>query len=307
MAHIADRLYEKKWGLSITYSYPRVHIEGVSWNDTVKMFDVKKFARQLSEMGVGYILWAALHNSEHMNVPNATYEKIAGTKPGEITSTRDIILELYEELSKYDIDLYLYFPANGPRVESEVTRKLGFFYDYAEVFTLEGNKPLPEGRLSDEYTARWSSVLHEIAERYKGKVKGYWIDNCSVLLGFNQHKMKPFFDAVKTADPNAIITFNKGVAPALRKWYEKEDYTAGEFNEFEYIPEGRFTEGLQNHIFGPMGSKWGKADARYSREYMLDYIRKVNKAGAAVTVNVKIYADGSLEEVQKNSLMLADL
>jgi hypothetical protein len=40
---------------------------------------------------------------------------------------------------------------------------------------------------------------------------------------------------------------------------------------------------------------------------MRDYIRKVNKAGAAVTVNVKIYADGSLEEVQKNSLILADL
>ena len=307
MAHIADRLYEKKWGLSITYSYPRVKTEGEKWNDTVKRFDVPKFAKTLSEMGVGYILWAVIHNSEHMNVPNATYDKIAGTMPGEICSTRDIVSELYEELSKYGIDIYLYFPANGPRVESEITRKLGFFYDYAEVYTLEGNKPLPEGRLNDEYTARWSSVLSEIAKRYAGKVRGYWIDNCSVLLGFDQGKMKPFYDAVKAADPNAIITFNKGVAPELRKWYEKEDYTAGEFNEFEYIPKGRFTDGLQNHVFGPMGSKWGKADARYSREYMLDYIRKVNAEGGAVTVNVKIYPDGSLEDVQKASLMLKDL
>jgi hypothetical protein len=40
---------------------------------------------------------------------------------------------------------------------------------------------------------------------------------------------------------------------------------------------------------------------------MRDYIRKVNEKGAVVTVNVKIYTDGSFSEAQKASLQLSDL
>ena len=100
MAHITDRLHEKKWGVSITYSYPRVKQEGMSWNDCVNSVNVKKLARELHEMGAGYLLWGVIHNSCHMNVPNATYDAIAGTRPGDICATRDIVEELYEELSK---------------------------------------------------------------------------------------------------------------------------------------------------------------------------------------------------------------
>ena len=314
MSHIADRLYEKKWGVSITYSEPRVKQEGMSWNDCVNSVNVKKLARDLHEMGAGYLLWAVLHNSPHMNVPNATYDAIAGTAPGEICATRDIVAELYDELSKYDIDLYLYFPGNGPRVRGEVTEKLGFRYDDAELYDEEGmprpdedNPVLLERRLNLDFVKRWSSVLKEISERYGDKIKGYWLDNFLPRLGFNQEFMKYYYDAAKSGNPNAIVTFNKGITPYLKRWYEKEEFTAGEFNEFEFIPSGRFTDGLQNHIFAPLGKTWGKEDARYSNEYMRDYIKRVNEAGAVVTVNIKVYTDGSLSEPQCKALMLRDL
>ena len=314
MSHIADRLYEKKWGVSITYSEPRVRKEGMSWNDCVSSLDIKKLARELHEMGAGYLLWAVLHNSPHMNVPNATYDAIAGTSPGEICATRDTVSELYEELSKYGIDLYLYFPGNGPRVRGEVTERLGFRYDDEELYDERGlpradedNPVLLENRLNIDFVKRWSSVLGELSMRYGDKVKGYWLDNFLPRLGFCQEFMKYYYDAAKSGNPDAIVTFNKGVTPYLKRWYEKEEFTAGEFNELEFIPDGRFTDGLQNHIFAPLGTTWGRDDARYTNEYMRDYIKRVNDAGAVVTVNIKIHTDGSLSEPQRKALMLRDL
>lgn len=314
MSHITDRIYEKKWGVSITYSEPRVRKDGVSWNDCVKNLDVKRLARELHEMGAGYLLWAVLHNSPHMNVPNATYDAIAGTRPGEICATRDTVLELYEELTKYDIDLYLYFPGNGPRVRGEVTERLGFRYDDAELYDERGlprpdseNPVLLEKRLNLGFVKKWSSVLGELSVRYGDKVKGYWLDNFLPRLGFDQEFMRYYYDAAKSGNPDAIVAFNKGITPYLKRWYEKEEFTAGEFNEFEFIPSGRFTDGLQNHVFAPLGSTWGKDDARYDNEYMREYIKRVNEAGGVVTVNIKVNADGSLSEPQRKALMLKDI
>ena len=314
MAHITDRLCEKKWGISMTYSYPRVKKEGMTWDECVHSVDVPRLAKSLHEMGVGYLLWGVVHNSPHMNVPNATYDALVGTAPGEICSTRDIVSELSDELAKYGIDLYIYFPGNGPRVESEITHKLGFFYDYAELYD-DAGLPLPddknpvllEGRMNETFVKRWASVLRELSLRYGDKVKGYWLDNFLRRMGFNEEFMKPYYDAAKAGNPDALVSFNRGVTPYLKRGYSEEQFTAGEFNEFEFIPEGRFTDGLQNHVFAPIGSTWGKEDARYTREYMRDYIRKVNAQGAVVTVNVKVYTDGSMNDAQRASLMLSDL
>ena len=314
MGHVTDRLCEKKWGISMTYSYPRVKKEGMTWDECVHSVDVPRLARELHEMGVGYLLWGVVHNSPHMNVPNATYDALVGTKPGEICSTRDVVSELSDELAKYGIDLYIYFPGNGPRVESEITHKLGFWYDNAELYDEKGmpvpdekNPLLLEKRLNMPFVEKWSSVLREISLRYGDKVKGYWLDNFLRRMGFNEELMKPYYDAAKAGNPNAVVCFNRGVTPYLKRGYSEEEFTAGEFNEFEFVPEGRFTDGLQNHVFAPIGPTWGREDARYTREYMRDYIRKVNAQGAVVTVNVKVYTDGSMNEAQRASLMLSDL
>ena len=198
-------------------------------------------------------------------------------------------------------------------MDSEFGTKMGFHYLPEDVWDMDkgvlrepsDNKVLAEKRLTDQYIRNWSAVLEEYAIRYGKRISGWWLDGFYDFFGFNDEKMKPFYDAVKKGNPDAIVAFNGGVKKETVRWFKEEEYTAGEFNELEFIPKSRFThDGAQNHILAPLGSTWGKGDARYSNEYMKNYIREVNKNGGVVTVDIKVYADGSFEDEQVKSMML---
>ena len=316
MQHITDRMYNKKWGVFNHYLDSTVLQDGLSWNDCVNSIDVKKIAKQLHDMGAGYYFITLQQVTKHMLAPNATFDKIAGTEPGDACAERDVVSELYDELSKYGIDLYLYFTSDGPHFDSVIGKKFGFYYEQNDVWDMENNGSLRpdnensvllEKRLSDDYIEKWSSVLKEYAVRYGDKVCGWWMDGFYTFFGYNQDKMKPFYNAIKAGNPNAVVAFNKGVHPKLLKWYEKEEFTAGEFNELEYVPDSRFLDGAQSHILAPLGSTWGKPDARYDNEYMRNYIRKVNEHGGVVTVDIKIKTDGSYCDEQIKALSLKNL
>lgn len=305
--HITDRLYNKKWGIFNHYLYGNVVDENTTWNEAVHKIDVKKLAQKLHEMGAGYYFITLCQGTRYLLAPNETYNKLTGALPGEACSDRDVISELYEELEKYGIDLYLYFPSDGPHFDKDYGDKIGFCYEPDEVWDMESgklrpaeeNKVLSEKRLGERFIKNWSSVLYEYSMRYGKKIAGWWLDGFYDFFGFNNENMKPFYEAAKAGNPDAIVAFNGGVREKTRKWYINEEYTAGEFNELEYIPESRFTrDGAQNHILAPLGSTWGKKDARYSNEYMRNYISRVNKNGGVVTVDIKIYADGSFEPEQ---------
>ena len=309
--HITDKLYNKKWGVFNHYLYRIFEKEDLSWNDMVDKIDVKKIAQQLHEIGAGYYFITLCQGTNHLLTPNDTYNKITGTKPGEACAKRDVVLELYDELSKYDIDLYLYFPSDGPHFDKEYGEKIGFYYDVDDVWNMETgklrpndeNKVLVEKRLSDEFIENWSSVLSEYATRYGDKISGWWLDGFYDFFGFNNKNMKPFYDAVKKSNPNAIVAFNGGVKKETVKWYENEDFTAGEFNEFEFIPKSRFTvDGAQNHILAHIGSDWGAKDARYNSEHMKKYIESVNANGGVVTIDVGVSYDGTFSKEQMDAL-----
>jgi len=311
--HITDKLYNKKWGIFNHYLNVNVVCDGMKWCDAINRIDVKKIASQLHEIGAGYYFITLCQGTKYLLAPNDTYNKITGADKFEISSDRDVVPELYEELKKYDIDLYLYFPSDGPHFDEEYGKKMGFYYEPDEVWDMEKgvlrpeteNKVLTEKRLSDRFIKNWSDVLLEYSLRYGDKISGWWLDGFYDFFGFNNENMKAFYDAIKKGNPNAIVAFNGGVKKETRKWYENEEYTAGEFNELEFIPKTRFTpDGAQNHILAPLGSDWGMKDARYSREYMKNYIKAVNGNGGVVTVDVGINYDGSFSEEQINSLRL---
>ena len=309
--HITDKLYNKKWGIFNHYIYRIFEKNNMPWEEMINNIDVKKIAKQLHEIGAGYYFITLCQGTKHILTPNDTYNKILGAKPGEICSERDIVLELYDELSQYNIDLYLYFPSDGPHFDEEYGKKIGFYYNLDDVWNMktgelrpdEENKVLVEKRLSDEYIKNWSSVLLEYATRYGDKISGWWLDGFYTFFGFNNDNMKPFYDAIKRGNPNAIVAFNGGVKKETVKWYKNEDFTAGEFNEFSFIPKSRFTvDGAQNHILAPLGSDWGAKDARVNSEYMKNYIKSVNDSGGVVTVDVGVFCDGSFSEEQMNAL-----
>jgi len=57
-----------------------------------------------------------------------------------------------------------------------------------------------------------------------------------------------YYDAIKNENSNALATFNNGVREQCYKWYYNEDYTAGEFNDFETIPDKKYYDGSRAHI-----------------------------------------------------------
>ena len=309
MNHITDKMYEKKWGVFNHYLYNVVaKPHGKSWGVALSEFDVKKISDQLRQMGAGYYFITLCQGTKHLLCPNKAYNAIAGCTDADVTGDRDIVSELYDELSKYDIDLYLYFPSDGPHCDREFGEKLGFYYETEDVYKLvEGrychrepheNKVLLEKRLNQRFVDNWSSVLKEYSVRYGDKIRGWWFDGFYDFFGFKSEWIKPFYEAAKCGNSKAVTTFNNGVKPELYKWYKDEEYTSGEFNDLEFIPKSRFVSGLQSHILAPLGSTWGEKDARYDNVYMKNYIKSVNDAGGVVTVDVGVYADGSYSKEQ---------
>ena len=140
-----------------------------------------------------------------MIAPNATYDAIADTKPGEACSERDLILDLYEALKKYDIDLCLYYTGDGPYKDVEIGRKFGF----AE----------PRGTVTMDFVQKWSSVLEEYAVRYGDKIKAWWLDGMYAdYFGYTQELMEPYYQAIKMGNPNALVAFNNGVYPEISRY-----------------------------------------------------------------------------------------
>lgn len=314
--HITDKLYEKKWGV---FNHYTPHIfkakSSEAWIECVNKFDVKKLAEQLYEMGAGYYFITVVHGTKYMLLPNETYNNLMGVEPGVLCPERDLALELYDELSKYGIDLYLYYNASGIFRPKEDAEKLGFWTDDDNIWTPNKgvvpynwkDRVVMEDGVEIDFIKKWSKVLREYSLRYKDKVCGWWIDSCYDFVGFNQENIKYFYDAAKAGNPDALVACNNGVMDKTNRWYKDEEFVAGEFNELEYVPTSRFENGAQNHILAPMGNSWWQSEARYDNDYMKNYIRKVNQNGGVVTVDIHVNEDGSFVKEQMDSLMLRDL
>ncbi len=293
-----DRLYSRKWGVFTHYLYGTPSLAetvsgDVDWNRRVDSVDVKKLAETLHRVGAGYYFITLLQGTKYMLGPNETFDRIAGTKPGEACSRRDLVLELAQELQKYDIDLYLYYTGSGPYYDVEEARSFGF-HEQTKYVTMD-------------FVKKWAEVLKEYAVRYGELVKGWWIDGCyDELFGYTQELLEPYYYAIKAGNPDAILACNNGVKTELQKWSQLDEFTCGEFEDFLYIPKSRFIDGAQAHILAPLGiSKtgeswraWAESGCKRSAEHVIDYVKRVNDAGGVVTIDVKIHDDGTFEEEQ---------
>ena len=298
----ADRMMNKKWGVFTHYLYHEQNKAGTlsnqgagctDWSELIDGIDVEKIARTLHEIGAGYYFITLMQGTKYMIAPNSTYDRIAGTKPGEACAKRDLVLDLYEALHKYDIDLYLYYTGDGPHIDPEVGKRFGFF------------EPR-EKNMNREFVEKWASVLEEYAVRYGDKVCGWWIDGCYRWFQYNEDLLSIYQKACRKGNPNAIVAYNDGVKPKLEKDFAISDFTCGEFNDFIYVPETRFIDGAQSHILAPLGiapdgSEWGswcKPGCKRDGTYMCDYVNKVNAVGGTVTIDIVIYRDGSFDPQQ---------
>lgn len=272
----------------------------INWNELVDSIDTEKIAYNVNSVGAKYYFLTLMQGRKYMCSPNETFDKIAGTKPGEACSYRDLPLDMHKALSKYGIKLFLYYTGDGPWKDEE-GKRFGF--------------SAPRKNISEDFVQKWASVLEEYAVRYKDIVNGWWIDGCYADkiegFGYTENMLDCYYKAVKKGNPDAAVAFNNGVKDRLIKYYKSEDFTAGEFNNFNVFPEDKFTDGALSHVLISLGKApnpekpwdgWAKPGLCTTKQKLEEYIRKVTEMGACVTIDIPLFSDSSFDKEQMDAL-----
>ena len=304
--HITDRIHSKKWGVFHHYLYNiqnnplfsnNQNAGKTDWQTCTQALDVRLLAKTLHEIGAGYYFITVMQGRKYMIAENAAYRAIVGDAiADDCLSQRDLIEELYQELSKYDIDLYLYFTGDGPYKDESIGKLFGFIE--------------PRKNISMDFVKKWSEVLKEYSIRYGKKVKGWWLDGMyQEEFGYTPELMQPYYQAIKAGNPDAIVAFNNGVKSNLYRYFPEEEFTSGEQIDLSVIPEERFCAGAQAHILLPIGAEdrqigatWAGGGLNFTKEVLADYAQKVISAGGVVSFDCKLNRDGSMDSQQIKAL-----
>lgn len=303
-----DWFYNKKWGIFTHYISKEVNADplhaqgrqGTSWSNCVEEFDVDLFVNQIAEAGARYLIFTVMQGERYMCAPNATFDKITGSVPGEACSKRDLIMEIADALEKKGIDLLLYFTGDGPHLDPFSAHSFGY-YDRTNQ------------KVSVPFVEKWSEVAKEYSLRYGKKVKGWWVDGCYDYFGYTDEHFEIFSRALKAGNSESIVAFNHGIRHNAKErfhLYSKyDDYICGEENSFDIYPEEQFVCGkYQWHTLAHLGipkdffswgkMAWDKPGSMYSTEEMENYINRVHELGGIVSVDVCILRNGMIDKAQ---------
>ncbi len=266
---------QAKWGL-FTHYLDGGNMTGQQWNARVDAFKVKEFADQLSELKVPYFFITIGQSGDYYCSPNSAYERHFGPSNGRL-STRDLVAELAQELSKRNIRLCVYWASRARTGPVELQRK-------------------------------WQEVVAEWSTRWGKNVHAWWIDGGT----YNDPKVyKAYTDAFKAGNPKALVAYNCGPVGMNRDQLmpatEYEDYLAGEcdfilptcgirvFDGKEYYL-GPNISGDQLHFLNFLGAWWGGGQPRFSDELVISWTRHINDHAGAVTWDLPLTYDGIISE-----------
>ena len=303
---ITNPMNSKKWGVFHHYLYNiqnnpdytnNQNAGQTDWQVCTQALNVKKLAKTLHEIGAGYYFITVMQGRKYMIAENRVYRRIVGDEiADECLSRRDLIEELYQELSQYDIDLYLYFTGDGPYKDEETGKRFGFVE--------------PRKNISADFVQKWSDVLQEYAVRYGTKIKGWWLDGMyQEEFGYTPELMQMYYRAIKTGNPEAVVAFNNGVKPYLYRYYPQEEFTSGEQVDLSILPKSRFCNGAQAHVLLPIGAEdrgigatWAGGGLNYTKEELCDYAERFTSAGGVVSFDCKLNRDGTMDTQQIEAL-----
>lgn len=285
-----DWFRDAGFGIMVHYLKPAIVPEGGAkeWNDAVNSFNVEHFASQTNEAGAGFVMFTLGQNSGYYCSPNSAYDKVLGTKPGDLCSTRDLPLDLITELKKYDIPLILYLPSNPPVRNELVSEK--FHYPLKDSATSQYNQPILE------------SMIREWSLRYGSDVKGWWFDG---LYQWNnirdtrmdmslKHNISTHTLAAKAGNKHSIITYNSGFGK-ISSNTPYCDYTSGEKRTIDEFPSGRWVEdGVQWFLFTYLGEKWGGKGQQFDTDSLVIMAEKITANEGVLCLEVVTDATGDI-------------
>ena len=323
-----EQFRAKKWGVFCHYldslqngSRPNnTRGETTPWDQCVEELDCDKLASQLSDLGAGYLGITMQQGTRHFIAPNRAFEELTGVRDG--CAKRDLVHDLSSALSKKGIALFLYYTGDGMPREPDDALRARFGWT---------GENIPRSLVEE-----WSRPLREYSLRYGDKVSGWWIDGAYQAIGYDLDKLGLLHSAARAGNPDSLIAFNHygcftpGVAKTvsiegedvlMADFYQTVapptplcDYTAGELVCFNAYPDPTRTWDAVPHLFSFLGipsrpwkvyDGWGRGGSKYSPEYMADYIHAVNRLGGVVTVDMRLYRNGSLEDGQRKAMSLA--
>jgi hypothetical protein len=275
--HKTDWMSEAGWGVFTHYLYGHF---GGNWSDVVDRFDTERLADNLASVGAKYYFITVMQGSKHMLAPNATYDRITGFAPGEACARRDLIADLSDSLTRRGIRLCLYYTGDGPHADPQAGPAMG--YD-------DQSKPV-----TVPFVKNWASVLREYSLRYGHKISAWWVDGCYPFFGYTDETLGILADAARAGNPDVLVALNCGVKERVSSYTRHEDFTTGEMDRFYDYPDARFIDGEQWHTLNHIGTRWSASDRQIDGPALADYVRRVREKGGAVTLDIRIEADGSL-------------
>jgi hypothetical protein len=263
------------YGLMFHWTSQSVGKDGTHkpYAQAVDDFDVKRFAEMVEETGAGYVLLTIGHAESYCPGPIKAWEKY---HPGK-TTRRDLIAEMADALNAKGIKLMCYLNAASltgyPRASEE------------------------------QFTRTMTEVVTEFGEHYKEKVAGYWFDCCyQAREKYPGFSFREFFKTCKAGNPNRIVALNSWIYPNVSEWQE---YWAGETASPVEPPVNGTNargpgQGLRYQALLIMEPYWvqQKVDMpqpRFNAQTLGDYVSQCMKNGGAVTINLGIYQDGSVD------------
>jgi hypothetical protein len=261
-------------------------VDVAKWNDLIDHFDVDALAAQVKSVGAGYMIFTIGQNSGFYDAPNAVYDRIVGISPSKC-SKRDLIADLSVALHKRGLKLIVYLPSGAPAGDAVAKAALQW-----------QNGPYP----NKEFQTKWEQIIREWSVRWGNKVDGWWFDGCYwpniMYRTESAPNYKTFADAARAGNPNSIVAFNMGVIYRLISGTPYEDYIAGEINKDDLVsiahPYDGKVDGAQIHALSNLGEKWGMGNPRFTDEQIIEYTKKLNDAGGAMTWDAPIQSKGTI-------------
>ena len=298
----ASWMKDAKWGVMIHYQPEWLASENQldpitmdSWNELIDNFDCDGLAKQLSDVGAGYLIMTVRHGPSFFIAPNSMYDHYTGQVPSRC-SNRDLMADLSDALSKYGIKLIAYLPGHAPvKTDAEME---GFAFDRSDYY-----KQGPFERHA-EALLRWQEVIREYSIRWGDKVSGWWFDGCYRPNTRYRHPDIPNFAsmaaAARAGNPDSAVAFNPGRFPRIMSITPYEDYTAGEINEpgrilWKYNYDGMI-DGKQIQILSYLGRTWGQGDPRFTAEQAIKHSLDIRQVEGAVTWDCPAHPNGLIKE-----------
>ena len=188
------------------------------WNQFVEGFDVERFAAQMAEARVGWVIFCIDdHYYAWSCAPNEAFSRYTGYKPGQKCSRRDLIKDLAGPLNAKGVKLICYYAGLNAYMKDPKA------YEGLKDDGNDRTPPSPESR------ARRLEILKEYCDRYGDTIAGWWFDGVRPdSYSEPPNDWTTIATIVRRTNPNATIAFSSGRNQQACVCKGVDDFTSGD-------------------------------------------------------------------------------